>query len=59
MTIFTKIKKSAFLSGKSADFFVTVYLVAGRTLNDQSKPCESKRTGVSYSNFSAFVSIVL
>ena len=59
MTIFTKIKKSAFLTGKSADFFVTVYLVAGITLGDQSKPCESKQAGVSYSNFSAFVSIVL
>lgn len=59
MTILTKIKKSAFLTGKSADFFVTVYLVAGRTLGDQSKPCESKQAGVSYSDFSAFVSIVL
>lgn len=59
MTILTKIKKSAFLTGKSADFFVTVYLVVGRTLSDQSQPCESKRTGVAYSDFSVFVSIVL
>ena len=59
MTIFTKIKKSAFLTGKSADFFVTVYLVAGRTFGDQSKPCESKQAGVSYSDFRAFVSIAL
>lgn len=59
MTILTKIKKSAFLTGKSADFFVTVYLVAGRTLSDQGQPGESKQTGVSYSDFSEFVSIVL
>lgn len=59
MTILTKIKKSAFLTGKSADFFVTVYLVAGRTLSDQSQPCESEQTGVAYSDFRAFVSIVL
>ena len=59
MTIFTKIKKSAFLTGKSADFFVTVYLVAGRTLGDQSKPCESKQTGVLYNNFNALVLRIL
>ena len=59
MTIFTKIKKSAFLTGKSADFFVTVYLVARRTFSEQRQPCGSKQTGVSYSNFRAFVSIVL
>ena len=59
MTILTKIKKSAFLTGKSADFFVTVYLVVGRTLSDQSQRCESKWTGVAYSDFSVFVSIVL
>jgi len=59
VTILTKIKKSAFLTGKSADFFVTVYLVAGRTLSDQRQPCESEQTGVAYSDFSAFVSIVL
>ncbi len=35
VTIFTKIKKSAFLTGKSADFFVTVYLVARRSFSEQ------------------------
>ena len=59
MTIFTKIKKSAFLTGKSADFFVTVYLVAGRTLSEKIQPCESKQTGVTYRNFSEFVLTVL
>ena len=59
MTIFTKIKKSAFLTGKSADFFVTVYLVARRTHSEQSQPCRSKQTGASYRNFSEFVLTVL